>query len=129
MDEALKQALQAEQKRAEQLKRTYEARLKRLSKEVLVKKIIRGRPYYYLAQRMGKKVQYRYVGKLSLRKIDYFEKLKIKRAEYRKELSEMKNKIYRLKSAINKLEKIAGQLPELLSACVCASRISIPKDE
>jgi len=71
----------------------YEGALRKLGKGSLVAKRIRGRPYYYLASREGRRVRFRYLGKLSEEERNRWEVRGRQRRQYRGLLREVKEQI------------------------------------
>ncbi|HLF19119.1 MAG TPA: hypothetical protein VI749_09585 [Candidatus Omnitrophota bacterium] len=69
----MKERLERELKRLRAAYTSSRRSYQRFKKGCLVKKTIKGRPYYYLAQRQGKKVFYTYRGKLGKREIERYE--------------------------------------------------------
>ncbi|MFH1617216.1 MAG: hypothetical protein ABIB65_01425 [Candidatus Margulisiibacteriota bacterium] len=89
-----------------QMKKEYEEALKKIPKGSLAIRKIRGHEYCYLAGRVGKKVKYRYLGKISAsEKKKYLEATKM-RAKYRKLLSKVKKQIKFLRSTLRGKEPV-----------------------
>ena len=88
------------------MKKEYEKALNKLPQGCLVIKKIRGREYYYLAKRIGKKVKYIYKGRISDAEIKKYEEAKALRAKYRKLLSQAKKQIKFLRSSLRGKEAI-----------------------
>ncbi|MFH1655852.1 MAG: hypothetical protein ABH954_04515, partial [Candidatus Omnitrophota bacterium] len=88
------------------MKKEYEAALKNLPKGCLAKRKIRGREYYYLVKRVGKKVKYIYKGKISEVEKKKFEEAKRLRAKYRSLLSQVKKQIRYLRGALRGKEAV-----------------------
>ena len=61
----IKGVLEEELQNSLRMKEQYEKALKKLPRGCLSKKIIKGKPYYYLVERKGKKVEYKYIGNIS----------------------------------------------------------------
>ena len=89
----IKDMLSEELQNSLQIKRDYERAIAEIPRGALVRKMIGGRPYFYLAHRVGDKVRFDYKGKLSDEEIDRYEKAKISRARYRRRLSEVNKQI------------------------------------
>ncbi|NCC50292.1 MAG: hypothetical protein EOM20_03660 [Spartobacteria bacterium] len=89
----VKEMLKEELENSLRIKADYEAALGALPAGALVRKMIGGRPYYYLAVRRGSKVCYDYLGKISDAEVLRYEEAKKQRAVYRKQLSELKKQI------------------------------------
>ena len=102
----IKGLLAEELKNSLQMKKEYEAALKALPKGCLVRKVINGRAYYYVVQRRGPKVVYRYKGKVSPEELDQANGVKERRAKYRKLLSRVKKQAVYLKGALRGKEPI-----------------------
>ena len=98
--EPIKSVLKEELNNSLRLKERYEEELRKLPKGVLVQKVIRGHPYYYLAAREGRKVKYFYKGKLDEKEIKKYEEIKRMRKNYRNLLSRVKGQIKFLKRAL-----------------------------
>ena len=96
----IKGVLAEELENSIRMKKSYEEALRELPKGSLAIKRIRGREYCYLAGRAGRKVKYKYLGKISdLEKKKYLEATKL-RAKYRKLLSQVKKQIKFLKGSL-----------------------------
>ena len=93
MPRVIKGVLQEELVNSRRMQRRYEEALRRLGKGSLVKKRIGGHAYYYLAMRNGKRVQFRYLGKLSLQEIRARQAQHRQRGQYRRLLRELKQQI------------------------------------
>ena len=75
------------------IKADYEKALAALPRGALVRKVIGGRPYFYLAERREGRVCFDYLGKLRDEEVVRYEEAKKQRAVYRKQLSELKKQI------------------------------------
>jgi len=84
----------------------YEEELSRLPKGSLVRRIIKGREYYYLVYRQDGKFHSEYKGKSSPEEIAEFAEVKKKRADYRRLLSKVKKQIRFLRRSIRGSESI-----------------------
>lgn len=82
------------------LKKSYERELKKLPKGALVRKKISGHEYFYLAMREGKKVKYIYKGKLSVKEVEKYKKIKETKKKYKALLSETKKQIIFLERSL-----------------------------
>ncbi|MDP8248987.1 MAG: hypothetical protein P9M00_12665 [Candidatus Tritonobacter lacicola] len=102
----IKSVLEEELQNSLRMKEEYEKALKKLPRGSLSKKIIKGRPYYYLSERKGSKVVSKYLGKISEKERNKFEKVKKLRKEYRHNLSIVKKQIAYLRSALRGKEAV-----------------------
>ena len=89
----IKELLKEELQNSLQIKKDYERALNKLPKGALVRKIIGGRPYYYLAFREKGKVRFLYKGILSDQDRRKYEEAKKVRARYRQQLAEVNKQI------------------------------------
>jgi len=103
---AIKGVLAEELENSIRMKKSYEEALKKLPKGSLAIRKIRGHEYGYLAERVGGKVKYRYLGKLSAAEKHKYVEAKKLRAKYRKLLSKVKKQIRYLKGALRGKESI-----------------------
>lgn len=102
----IKGVLSEELQNSLRMRKEYEEALQKLPKGCLVAKNIRGREYYYLVRRAGKKVKYIYKGKVSAEEKGQYKEAKILRAKYRKLLSQVKKQIKFLRSSLRGKEAI-----------------------
>lgn len=102
----IKGVLAEELKNSLRMKKNYEAALRQLPPGSLAKRVIGGRPYYYMVRRVGDKVRYDYAGKISESEKKKCENVKIARAKYRKLLSQVKKQIRFLRSALRGKEAV-----------------------
>ena len=102
----IKGALAEELQNSIRMKRTYERALCKLPKGCLVAKKIKGKEYYYLVRREGKKLIYIYRGTVSSREKRKYEEAKLLRARYRRLLSQVRKQIKFLRSSIRGKEAI-----------------------
>jgi len=102
----IKSVLEEELRNSLRMKQEYEKALEKLPRGSLSRKIIKGRPYYYLAERKGAKVVYKYLGKISDQERMKYEKAKEMRKKYRHNLSVIKKQIAYLKSALRGKEPV-----------------------
>jgi len=103
---AIKGVLAEELENSIRMKKSYEGALRKLPKGSLAIRKIRGHEYCYLAERVGGKVKYRYLGKLSAAEKQKHLEAKELRAKYRKLLSKVKKQIRYLKGALRGKESI-----------------------
>lgn len=102
----IKGVLAEELENSLRMKKEYEEALGRLPKGCLAVRKIRGREYYYLVKRVGKKIKYIYKGKLSEEEKKKYDAAKEMRAKYRKLLSQVKKQIRFLRSSLRGKEAI-----------------------
>lgn len=102
----IKGALFEELQNSLRMCKEYERALQNLPKGCLVVKNIRGREYYYLVRRAGKKIRYVYKGKISAEEKEKYKETKMLRAKYRKLLSQVKKQIRFLRSSLRGKEAI-----------------------
>ena len=96
----IKDMLNEELKNSIQIRKDYELALKDIPKGSLVRKVISGREYFYLAFRDGKKVKFDYIGKLDKQEILKYQEAKEYRNRYRNKLSEIDKQIKFIKKAL-----------------------------
>lgn len=82
-----------ELRNSRRMARDYEAALRRLPKGNLIRKKIKGRDYFYLQVRDGKKVRFDYVKRPSAAMIGMYRKAKAARARYRGLLAQVKGQV------------------------------------
>ena len=92
--------LREELRNAQQVKKKYEERLRKLPRGCLVKKNIKGHSYYYIAQRKGKKVIFIYSNNLPESKLNEYEEAKKIKRKYRKLLLDVKKEIKFIKKVL-----------------------------
>jgi hypothetical protein len=102
----IKGVLKEELENSLRMKKEYEKALNELPKGCIAEKKIRGHSYYYLAQRVGKKVKYAYKGKISEAERNKYQEAKVLRAKYRKLLSQVKKQVKFLKGTLRGKESI-----------------------
>ena len=102
----IKGVLSEELQNSLRMRKEYERALQYLPKGCLVVKNIRGREYYYLVCRLGKKIKYTYKGKVSAKEKEQYQEAKILRARYRNLLSRVKKQIKFLRSSLRGKEAI-----------------------
>ena len=96
----IKDMLNEELQNSLQIKNDYEQAINALPRGALVRKLISGRPYYYLAHREGKRVVFDYLGALSDEKILMYKDARQSRARYRQRLSEVNKQIRFLRKVL-----------------------------
>lgn len=96
----IKDMLNEELQNSLQIRKDYERALKKLPKGSLVRKVIGGHEYFYLAFRNGGKVKFDYMGKLDKAEIAKYEEAKKYRSRYRKQLTEMNQQIQFIRRAL-----------------------------
>jgi len=97
---AIREILQEELENSLRMERNYCRAVDRLPKGSLVRKRIRAGEYYYLAKRVGERVEFEYLGKLPPRLIEKYEQAKIDRAKYRQLLAEVRAQIKLLRKVL-----------------------------
>ena len=93
MAQVIRDVLKEELANSRRMQRRYEQALRRLGKGSLVLKRIGGHPYYYLAMREGRRVRFRYLGKLSAKERQERLAQHRQRGQYRRLLREVKQQI------------------------------------
>lgn len=96
----IKDMLNEELQNSVQIRKDYERALKDLPKGALVRKVVGGHEYFYLAFRDGSKVRFDYMGKLDKDEVSKYEEAKKYRARYRKKLSEVDRQIKFIRKAL-----------------------------
>ena len=97
----IKGVLEEELQNSIRMEKQYAKALNELPKGSLVEKKIKGHIYYYLAVREGKKVNFKYKGKLSkVEKKKLLEAIEM-RGKYKKLLSQINKQISFLKKALD----------------------------
>lgn len=96
----IKAVLREEYQSALGMEKEYEHVLSNLPKGALVKRVIRKRAYYYIMERKGKKISYKYIGKIGPEKIAEYDEIKKRRAQYRNLRSQLKVRIKFLKGVL-----------------------------
>ena len=98
---AIKELLKEELSNSLRMERDYRRALGKLPRGSVVKKIIRGRPYYYLAYREKSRVRFLYKGrKMEERELAKYRDAKRFRAQYRKLLSDVRKQIIFLRKVL-----------------------------
>ncbi|MDP3723814.1 MAG: hypothetical protein Q8R91_10030 [Candidatus Omnitrophota bacterium] len=93
MPRVIKSVLHEELVNSRRMQLRYAQALRRLGKGSLVKKRIGGHAYYYLAVREGRRVRFRYLGKLSAEERQARLVQHRQRGKYRRLLREVKQQI------------------------------------
>ena len=91
--DSMKSIHKEELKNSLEMREAYEAKLKQMQKGTLVKKMIKGRPYYYLAYREGGTVKYEYKGALTEKEVAEYAKRQARRAQWRSLLTKANRQI------------------------------------
>lgn len=102
----IKDILREELDNSLQMKRNYEQALEEIPKGSLVRRILKGHPYYYLVFRENGKVRSVYQGKLSKQECREFDEAKQQRAQYRQQLSEVNKQIRFLRKVLRGKEAV-----------------------
>ena len=102
----IKGLLAEELKASRRMEAGYRKALKALPQGVLIRKVINGSKYYYLAMRKGDKVVYSYKGAVSAEELKKYADAKKKRAQYRKLLSKACKQVRYLKGALRGKEPV-----------------------
>ena len=102
----IKGVLAEELENSLRMEKGYKSALGKLPQGCLAMREIRGRAYYYLVRRNGKKVKYVYKGKVSKEEKSKYENAKNMRAKYRHLLSQVKRQIRFLRSALRGKEPV-----------------------
>ncbi|HBA84796.1 MAG TPA: hypothetical protein DCZ95_11940 [Verrucomicrobia bacterium] len=98
---AIRELLKEELANSVRMERDYQRELARLPRGCVVKKLIRGKAYYYLAFREEGKVRFQYQGRdMDVKKIALHRKAKQDRIQYRKLLSEVRKQIKFMRKAL-----------------------------
>lgn len=93
MARVIKDVLREELANSRRIRQRYEQVLRRLGKGSLVMKRLGGHRYYYLAVREGRRVRFRYLGKLSEQERQARLAQHRQRGQYRRLLREVKQQI------------------------------------
>jgi len=96
----IKDMLAEELENSLQIQQDYEHALAELPRGALVRKVIGGHPYYYLAYREGRKVRFDYLGKLDKAEVKRHQDAKQSRSRYRRRLREVKKQIRFLRKVL-----------------------------
>ena len=93
MAQVIRDVLKEELINSQRMRRRYEQALRRLGTGSLVRKRIGAHSYYYLAVREGRRVRFRYLGKLSATERQTRLAQRRQRGQYRRLLREVKQQI------------------------------------
>ena len=96
----IKDMLNEELQNSMRIRQDYERAIKKLPKGSLVRKVIGGHEYFYLAVRDGKKVRFNYMGKLGKDEAAKYQNAKKLRAQYSNRISEVNQQIKFIKKAL-----------------------------
>lgn len=102
----IKDVLREEMENSLQMKENYERALAGLLNGSLVRRVIKGHPYYYLVFREDGRVRSVYKGKLSRQEVRRFGETRRKRAQYRQQLSEVNKQIRFLRKVLRGKEAV-----------------------
>ncbi len=98
---AIKELLKEELGNSLRMERDYRRALGKLPRGCVVKKIIRGRAYYYLAYREKNRVRFLYKGRnMEEREIAKYRNARQFRVQYRKLLSDVRKQIVFMRKAL-----------------------------
>lgn len=97
---AIKELLQEELGNSLRMERDYQRELARLPRGSLVRKVVRGRSYYYLAAREDGRVRFRYLRQPDVATIERYEAAKRSRAQYRKLLADVRRQVRFMRRAL-----------------------------
>ncbi len=102
----IKDMLNEELQNSLQIKQDYERAIADLPRGSLVRKVIGGHPYFYLAHREGAKVKFDYLGKLGDEEIRRYEDAKQSRSRYRRRLGEINKQIRFLQKVLREKQSV-----------------------
>ena len=97
---SIKSVLKEELENSLQMEKNYARELAALPKGSLVRRVIKGREYYYLVFREQGRFCAQYRGRVSKAEIEKYRKAKEYRAKYRRLLSQTRKQIRFLRSAL-----------------------------
>ncbi len=98
---AIKELLKEELANSLRMERDYRRALAKLPRGCVVRKVIRGRVYYYLAYREKSRVRFQYQGrKMGERDLAKYRDAKRFRVQYRKLLSDVRKQVVFLRKAL-----------------------------
>lgn len=98
---AIRELLEEELGNSLRMEQNYQRELAKLPRGSLVKKVIGGRAYYYLAAREAGRVQFRYLGRhVDEQELAKYREAKKYRAQYRKLRSDVRNQIKFIRKAL-----------------------------
>jgi len=102
----IKSVLREELENSLQMQENYERELAKLPKGSLVRRMIKGRTYYYLVFREAGQFRSLYRGKVSAEEIEKYRHAKEYRAKYRNLLSRVKKQVRFMRSALRGKEPV-----------------------
>ena len=98
---AIKELLREELGNSRRMERDYQRELAKLPRGCIVKKMIGGRVYFYVAFRDKDRVRFQYRGrKMEDREVAKYRDAKLSRVQYRKLLSDVRQQIKFLRKAL-----------------------------
>jgi len=103
---SIKGMLREELENSLEMQKNYERELAKLPKGSLVRRMIKGRAYYYLVFREAGQFQSIYRGKVSADEIEKYRHAKEFRAKYRHLLSRVKKEVRFMRSALRGKELV-----------------------
>ena len=103
---SIKGMLREELENSLEMQKNYERELAKLPKGSLVRRMIKGRAYYYLVFREAGQFQSIYRGKVSADEIEKYRHAKEFRAKYRHLLSRVKKEVRFMRSALRGKEPV-----------------------
>lgn len=102
----IKSVLREELENSLQMQKNYERELAKLPRGSLVRRLIRGREYYYLIYREDGQFRSLYRGKVSDEEIEKYRHAKEFRAKYRNLLSRVKKQVRFIRSTLRGKESV-----------------------
>ena len=102
----IKGVLAEELENSLRMSKEYDHSLSKLPQGCLAVRKIRGREYFYLVKREGKKVKYLYRGKISEEEQSKYKEAKVLRAKYRSLRSQVRKQVKFLRSSLRGKEPI-----------------------
>jgi hypothetical protein len=102
----IKGVLAEELENSLRMSKEYNQALSMLPQGCLAVRKIRGREYFYLVKRVGRKVKYSYKGKISEEEKNKYREAKVLRAKYRSLRAQVKKQIKFLRSSLRGKEPI-----------------------
>ena len=102
----IKGVLAEELENSLRMSKEYDRALSKLPQGCLAVRKIRGREYFYLVKRVGKKVKYLYKGKISEEEQKKYKEAKVLRAKYRGLRSQVRKQVKFLRSSLRGKEPI-----------------------
>lgn len=98
---AIKELLKEELGNSLRMERDYSRALSRLPRGSLVRKVVAGHAYHYLAFREGKRVRFQYQGKADEKRDEKYRESRKNRVQYRRLLAQVRAQIKFLKKAVH----------------------------